>query len=130
MKIFTPTSGGNSKTNFVDENNVFVGFDTSQSCCEDAGYFFTKTKPVPDVEIIDADKIDGDDFPGYNFDTSFNEGELYPDHDGGGSVTFRLIDGESEMFLTLYNHHNGYYEHGWEMKSGGENGKELSAGYM
>ena len=36
MKIFED----NIKVNFVDENNVFVGYDMRQSCCEQAGYFF------------------------------------------------------------------------------------------
>lgn len=132
MRVFESDRHYSNKVNFVDDNNVFVGFDYSQGCCEDFGWFLTRTKPVPDVEAADADKIEGEDFPGYNFDTSFNEGELYPnyDHNEGGSVTFRLTNGTEEMFLTLYNHHNGYYGHGWEMKNGGEDGTKIQDGCL
>ena len=129
MRVFEKGSGWNDRVNFVDDKNVFVGFNTSQCCCESFGWFLTRNKPVADVETPDSEKLEGNDFPGFNFDTTFNEGELYPDHDGGGSVTFRLAnDSGEEIFLTLYNHHNGYYGHGWEMRDGGESGKIIEEG--
>ena len=129
MRVFETNERYAEKVNFIDDNNVFVGFDYNGKCCESFGYFLTRTKPIPDVETADADKIEGEDFPGYNFDTAFNEGELYPNHDDcGGSVTFRLANGSDEMFLTLYNHHNGYYGHGWGMRIGGETGTMVVTG--
>lgn len=129
MRVFETNESYAEKVNFVDDNNVFVGFDMAQSCCESFGYFLTRSKPVPDVETAEADKIEGTEFPGYNFDTTFNEGELYPDHDGGGSVTFRLTnEAGEEMFLTIYNHHNGYYGHGWDMRADGETGPAIATG--
>ena len=117
------------RVNFVDDKNVFVGFDMSQDCCESFGWFITRSKPVADVEPPASEELEGNDFPGFNFDTTFNEGELYPDHDGGGSVTFRLSnDSGEEIFLTLYNHHNGYYGHGWDMRAEGESGKVIGMG--
>lgn len=97
------------KINFVDDKNVFVGFDYQSSCCESFGYYLTKE--IPNAKIpMGVPFVDGDDFPGYNFDILFKQ------DDGDGSVTFRLVHAESgdEMFLTLYNHHNGYYGHGWK----------------
>lgn len=35
MKIFDK----DGKVNFVDENNVIVGYDTNQHCSEHAGWF-------------------------------------------------------------------------------------------
>lgn len=131
MRVFETNESYAEKVIFVDDKNTFVSFDISQSCCESFGYFLTRTKPVPDVETAEADKIEGVDFPGYNFDTSFNEGELYPDHDGGGSATFRLTnEAAEEMFLTLYYHQNGYYGHGWDMRNGGEAGAMIATGEL
>lgn len=125
MRIFEPKKW-NGKINFIDDNNVFVGFDYNGQCCESFGYFLTQTKPIPTVKVVE---IEGADFPGYNFDTSFKEDGLFPDRDSGGSVTFRLAnEAGEEMFLTLYNHHNGYYGHGWDMRSGGEDGAKISTG--
>lgn len=109
---------GEGRINFVDENNVFVGFDSSQGYCEEFGFFLTKEKPAGKRP---ADALEGLDFPGFNFDTSFTPVQgLLPSNDtDGGSLTFRLVNAEGEeLFLTIYNHHNGYYAHGYEMKNG------------
>ena len=29
------------KINFIDENNVFVGYDLGQNCCENASWFIS-----------------------------------------------------------------------------------------
>jgi hypothetical protein len=109
MKIFDQWQ---DKLNFVDDNNVFVGYDYQSDCCEAFGYYFK--------ESIDGDRVDRDeiDFDGWNFDTSYCERaeEKYEEYE----VTFRLTNGEDEMFLVLYNYHNGYYSHGFEMKADDE----------
>jgi hypothetical protein len=113
MKIFER----DGKMNFIDENNVFVGFDYQASCCEYFGYFFSSK--TPDQNATKGDLIDFDP-DSYNFDTAFYK------YSGQNSeeacVTFRLINSESkEVFLTLFNHHNGYYAHGFEMTVSGTN---------
>lgn len=40
--------------------------------------------------------------------------------DEGGVAVFRLVRGEDQRFLTLWNMHNGYYSHGFEMETNGE----------
>lgn len=112
MKIFTEAVGSFSdKVNFVDKNNVVLGFDYSQCCCESFGYFFHKT--------LDKYDVSQDDWVGLNlycFDPEFfQENVVYPCSDGGGSATFRLVTARgAQLFLTLYNHHNGYYGHGFK----------------
>lgn len=110
------------KFNFVDDNNVFVGFDNQQSCCESFGYLLTSE--IPKSENTESE-FKETDFPDWNFDTSFFQDgidgfEEHPQPDGGGEVVFRLAKNEKQMFLTLYNHHNGYYSHGFEMTVGGK----------
>lgn len=130
MKVFDR----DGKYNFVDENNVFVGFDAYQDCCEDFGYAFTREIPkrpeqeekwIDDVPQSDKD-LDKDDFPGYNFDRDFFK-ELDFNLDGGGAVAFKLNGPEGPIYLTLYNSHNGYYSHGFTMT---HNGITLQSDYL
>ena len=105
------------RINFVDENNVLVGFDYQGSCCENFGHMITKEIPT---QIEDGIKIDEEK---YRFDPSVRVMNSLTDCDDGGSVTFRLVnqdDCEDAVYLTLYNSQNGYYGHGFEVKNGDE----------
>jgi hypothetical protein len=94
------------KTNFVDKNNVVVGFDDEQQCCENFGWFFA-TKPNYNHCADIPDKYDVEP---YVFDTSFDAEGI-----------FRLTaDNLPDIYLILYNHHNGYYSHGFHMLKDGE----------
>lgn len=131
MKIFEAEINYRHKINFVDDNNVFVGFDYRSSCCEDFGYHLSKKKLGPGATHPLPHGEDATDFPGFNFDTSFMEEDLFPAKANGGSITFRLVNGSGEeMFLTLYNHHNGYYSHGLEFRTGGAKGDLIKAAFI
>lgn len=132
------------KINFVDDNNVFVGFDYQQDCCESFGYYLTKEIPQRPAGDKYEDRywsptgltLTDKDTKGYRFDTTFfkrltNE-EMYTED--GGAVCFRLTktdnrakNGVLELFLTLYNSHNGYYGHGFTVTVGGV---PLHEGYL
>lgn len=48
--------------------------------------------------------------------------------DGGGAASFRLVSETGrDLFLTIFNFHNGYYSHGFEMTVGDES---LLDGYL
>jgi len=107
MRIFET----NEKVNFVDKSNVFVGYDLRQHCCEKAGWFISTTE---EKRIIEQEfNIDTQQ---YNFDTKyFIENVL----EEGDIVLFRLIaKNKLDIYLHLYNCHNGYYGHGFESKIG------------
>jgi len=113
MKIFKDNSEScNESINFVDDNNVFVGYDYSQCCCEQFGYELN-----PELENYD----------GYNFDTSYCESVDYNNEEDTAAIQFKLVKDNKSIFLTLYNCHNGYYAHGFEMK---KEGKTLHAGSL
>jgi len=113
-----------NKHNFVDDKNVFVGFDSEQRCCEDADWFISdkiETKmpdPLPKETELD----------GWNFDTSFFEEKdslEYSEMEGnalysGGMVIFKIKKGKKEKYLHLFNCQNGCYGHGFEMEIGGQ----------
>lgn len=107
-----------TKVNFIDENDIFVGYDTYQCCCENAGWFIADSVMNTDElldEFLDSPfgKItpDVEDFV---FDPSY--GETFTSVlDDGGIAVFRLVNSDGyAIFLHLYNAHNGYYGHGFE----------------
>lgn len=113
MKIFNKSG----KVNFVDQNNVIVGYDTNQFCCEDADWYLAESpQSTTETEIIDRDR----DFTGYMFDTAYFNADVEDSNlDEGGIVVFKLTRvAHDDIYLHLYNSHNGYYSHGFEFKSG------------
>lgn len=112
------------KTNFIDENDVFVGYDTQQQCCESWNWFIAKDKNEEDSSGFKA--IPEADLPevlqGYVFDTDyFEEKGSSTEWEENSIVQFRLVKkGEKNLYLNLTNSHNGYYSHGFIAKVGGE----------
>ena len=125
----------NGSVNIIDKNDVFVGYDVNASCCEYANIGFSYFKPKSWTEV-DADHenfkgikiqqpqwdsnitFEPDFLVDYEFDPIFiiqNEaGE-----DDGNMVTFRCTRHKSKnIYLTLFNVHNGYYSHGFSMNYG------------
>lgn len=99
------------KINFVDSNNVLVGFDNTQQCCENFGW-----------KILDHNKEEFKATPEqlepYVFDASFFESvEDEDDYHVDRDALFKLTKPEDDnpIYLNLYNHHNGYYSHGFVM---------------
>lgn len=122
MKVFQNQPGMASKTNFVDENNVVLGYDMFQRCCECAGWFVADRPAEQNTDEIVERGEGTPDLDGYVFDPEYfrkvSDCEV-PDKVVMVAV-FRLVKGESEKFLHLYNCHNGYYSHGFTLAVGGE----------
>lgn len=105
------------KINFVDENNVYVGYDLRQDCCEDADWFLHRDRCAK----INPAGAEEPDLTTFRFDPDFFEDVLEcTGLDEGGMVRFRLTDGTETLYLHLYNCHNGYYGHGFTMEIGGK----------
>ena len=124
MIITDIKQGWESKVNFTDSNDVFVGFDTGQSCCEYADWNLTVDE---DWKFnYDFEEREHVDYEGYTFDTNyFKECETYGDLDEGGQVVFKLAKADCpDLYLHLFNSHNGYYGHGFEASISGELWKE------
>lgn len=122
MKIFYDTATWGGKINFVDKNNVLVGFDMNQSCCESFDWYIcdeidtSKETSQETIEQLNAILED------WYFDTTFCG---YPPHDHCETsfVVFKLLnpnDGKPK-YLHFYNCHNGYYGHGFDMTCGDKN---------
>ena len=126
MKIFKDSKDElwGTKVNFVDENNVVVGFNTDQDCCENFGYFFsdhisdkTDFEKVPDLSSFPECVFEEEN---YIFDSGFfKKDSLGNTFEDGGAVVFKLIHKEMNVdrpiYLVLSNSHNGYYCHGFKM---------------
>jgi hypothetical protein len=109
-----------TKVNFVDENNVLVGYDFGSNCCEEFGwYIHNKVGNTNGEDPVFSDGLDGNALNEFlkewTFDTSFFE-EFSNDksYDVENFAVFRLVNGDNELFLHLYNIHNGYYSHGFD----------------
>ncbi len=122
MKVFEKFEDYCDRLNIIDNNNVFVGFDYSASCCENFGYCFLKDEPHGEFNGGNIESVNFNHSE-YIFDIMFFKELRVEKNDEGGAVCFRLVNKSgsgSEIFLVLYNHHNGYYGHGFEMKINGE----------
>jgi len=112
------------KINFVDENNIVIGFDNEAQCCENFGYFYSRSIPLsvhPDCLDKDEEHSININEQSYRFNPNFCIIKDMPDK--GGIVTFKLINIYNKkdiVYLTLYNHQNGYYSHGFHMDVGGK----------
>lgn len=105
------------KVNFIDRNDTFIGYDTRTLCCEYADWFLSYKK---DKKLTESD-MRGDwtpqkdlDVSGYCFDTGYFEEYDY-------RVQFRMKKkGAPNIYLNLFNCHNGYYYHGFTAQVNGE----------
>lgn len=121
MKIFKKED---EKVNFVDINNVLIGYDMRQDCCEYADWFISETKE--DKEKGRDKKIV--DYSGYVFDVTYFEEIDAPGGDAGKMVRFKLMaDNKPDLYLHIFNCHNGYYGHGFEATI---NGKKWKNDYL
>jgi hypothetical protein len=120
IKIFAEGTDFPSKVNFVDENNVFLGYDLSQDCCEQADWFISDKIEFNIPE--DGKLAIVEDLSEFSFDTEFKckinmNGSL----DEGECAVFRIVkEYGKEKFIHIFNSHNGYYSHGFEFKNGEE----------
>ena len=108
----------NGSINFIDEEDNFVGFRSDQCCCENFGWHITDSND----EHINIVENDSDFLSGFLFNTNKEPTESADSGYGdGGSVAFQLVNYQTKetLCLTLYNHHNGYYSHGWQSSFGG-----------
>lgn len=126
MKVFDCTKEFPNKVNFVDKNNVVLGYNLDQQCCECAGWFVSD---VPHLEATfpkDENDNSSDEFwEGYEFDTSYQE-EAFRDE--VGILIFKAVKlGSPDRYIHMYNVHNGYYGHGWNWSN---NGKEIEGGVL
>ena len=126
MKYFSATRDPHwrTKINFVDENNVVVGYDFSSGCCEQYGWYISNNVTQDTTgHVLDDNSSSNldEELEGWVFDDSFFE-ELTTSKrcDEENTAVFRMVKGDQEQFLHLYNMHNGYYSHGFDFKKGDE----------
>ena len=124
MKIFTKdNTHWDTKVNFVDENNVYFGYDMAGQCCEHFGWFLADETVIPKTwdEYEEMSKLKTDintDLSDFVFDTSYFNKFYCENVYDLGMVILRIVnqDHSKEKFIHVYNCHNGYYSHGFEFK--------------
>ena len=110
MKLFERTTkeGWGNRLNLIDKNNVFVGYDYDESCCESFGYEF---RTSDNKEIDYPENLS--DFVFTLNHKIFEIVSKYKD-DGDSAYGFEITNGEDTLWFVIYNYHNGYYSHGFE----------------
>lgn len=104
------------KHNFIDDNDVYVGYDAGQDCCEYADWFISDK-----IETKTPEKLPKEaELDGWFFDTTFFKEDCLTDCDDGGSIVLRITKGDKEKFLHIFNCHNGYYGHTFIMEIKGK----------
>lgn len=105
--------------NWVDGNNRLVGFDLYQQCCEQFGYKYCKFDFDAEAECVenscwssinvfdDIDTVDNPDLSNAHF------ADVQPFAENG---KFKIEGSPDCNWLILYNHHDGYYYHGFLFK--------------
>lgn len=110
-----------SRVNFVDSNNVLLGYALAASCCEDAGWTISAALDGS------APELTGDEhrsfeccLDDYVFDPDFctmeKDGSAYEERN---TAIFKLVSpwpGKPPLYLRLMNKHNGYYSHGFTFR--------------
>lgn len=129
MKLFIRGDEWSKRWNFVDDNNVILGYCAEQNCCEHFGFKIL----AEDVEVAD-DQTDIEAInaaiEGFEFDPAFAEvvNSIEEDSDlCAGVAEFRATRGDAEIRVLLFNSHNGYYSHGFAFSRGESN---ISSGYL
>ena len=110
MKLFerTDEQGWGNRLNLIDKNNVFVGYDYDQNCCESFGYEFRNNNGST---LVDTPKLDD-----FYFTLNHKVVEIINEYgdDGDSAYGFEITNGEETLWFVIYNYHNGYYSHGFE----------------
>lgn len=109
FKVLNFTS---ERLNFIDDQDNFVGFDDTNGCCAHGDWFISE---VEQTEVTD-DYSKGQqikEYPDYFFDEAFFKEVSIGE---GSMVIFKLKSyrGKPELFLHLFNQHNGYYARGFK----------------
>jgi len=119
IKIFKSEDDYSKKVNFVDDENKLVGFDFYDDCCSYGGWFISETmthKFEDGKSTMPKEPESHPDLTPYSFDKDFycvknvNGEDVYAE---GKVAIFRMTaPKEPDLYLHLFNMHNGYYSKG------------------
>lgn len=121
--IWNQTEPFPDKVNFVDSNNVLLGYALGQYCCENA-YWTISESPDGENPLHRGDGSESKEIEleNYRFDPTY-----FQRHDDESIetyvATFKLVGTPRwggpklpDLFLRLVNQQNGYYSHGFTFR--------------
>ncbi len=101
--------------NFIDENDIFIGFDLRTQCCEDFGWFIKDNESVDDLiqQAESSNKSCEEDYSGWLFDLNYFKSDSFDTGTitSADAVVFRLKKENKSKYLFLFNIGNGMYAH-------------------
>lgn len=101
--------------NFIDENDIFIGFDLRTQCCEDFGWFIKDNESVDDLiqQAESSGESCEEDYSGWLFDLNYFKSDSFDTGTitSADAVVFRLKKENKSKYLFLFNIGNGMYAH-------------------
>lgn len=116
MKVFYHSTSYSKSVNFIDENDVFMGFRLQETVSAKTDFKFFKDRNAKHRIRYDSHEELNEILEGYYFDTDF----MLKYHDGKNThstyAVFRLKKScEKDIYLFLSSQHNGYYASGFKL---------------
>lgn len=114
MRVFDSSKGWQEKVNFVDSNNVFIGYDTHQECCATAGWFLSYKES--EIYYDDIVKLTNAELEPYVFDKDYLE-NMRGDFDEVRGIRCRLTAPDKpDLYLHIYSTQMGVIDTGYQSK--------------
>ena len=129
VKIWNCSSIWPNKVNFIDSENVILGYDLGSCCCEHAFWTITTNADGTGDKLYQGDEDNEAEYEleDYRFDPDFFLQDS-PDGENGIAI-FRLehcvMKNKKDLYIRLENHQNGYYSHGFTFR-----GAKTIEGYL
>lgn len=116
MKIFYHSTSYSKSVNFIDENDVFMGFRLQETASAKTDFKFFNDRNGKHRIRYDSQEEINEILEGYYFDTDF----MLKYYDGKNThstyAVFRLKKScEKDIYLFLSSQHNGYYASGFKL---------------
>jgi hypothetical protein len=123
IHIWNCTKDFPNKVNFVDTNNVVLGYDLENQCCEMPSWSISSDKNGNNPICVGSSSIQQEtELLGYSFDPNFFEQYNGEDKEYGEytACLFKLVHEGicQDLYIRLVNCHNGYYSHGFFFNTG------------
>jgi hypothetical protein len=107
MRIFNQSKPFDKKVNFVDKNNVVLGYDRSRDFCAHATWMLSATPGIQATQCEMPGSLED-----WTFDPSYRHDES---RKKTHTASFRIVSPTGEaLYIVLRNTHNGYYAHGFK----------------
>ncbi len=105
------------RINFVDKNNVLVGYEYERDCCEMFGYYISDVYENEVFDIKNTSNVITDEKIIEEIKQDFNtrNGIFVRKDSCSEEFRYKVFNLTNKKQLVIYNAHNGFYHHGFDI---------------